>query len=83
MNGQPIPASDTGSLNEALLCTGFPHDARERPEAPVGLFNRLLKRARGVRRMGSSALDLAYLAAGRFDGMFAETDPFLREIGLR
>jgi myo-inositol-1(or 4)-monophosphatase len=70
LNGAPIRASDASSLERALLCTGFPYDVRERPEAPVGLFTRLIKKAQGVRRMGSAALDLAYVACGRFDGFF-------------
>jgi myo-inositol-1(or 4)-monophosphatase len=53
-----------------VLCTGFPYDVREKPEAPLGLFSRVVRRAQGVRRMGSAALDLAYVASGRFDGYF-------------
>jgi myo-inositol-1(or 4)-monophosphatase len=70
LNGAPIKVSPVTELNRALLCTGFPYDIRERPEAPLGLFNRLIRRAQGIRRMGSAALDLAYVAAGRFDGFF-------------
>jgi myo-inositol-1(or 4)-monophosphatase len=70
LNGEPICPADTTELDGALLCTGFPYDVRERPEAPLGLFNRLIKRAQGVRRFGSAALDLAYVACGRFDGFF-------------
>ncbi len=75
LNGHPIRVSDVTSLEEALLCSGFPYDVRENPEAPLGLFNRFTKRAQGVRRFGSAALDLAYVAAGRFDGFF--------ELGLK
>jgi myo-inositol-1(or 4)-monophosphatase len=70
LNGQPLKASDTQEIGRALLCTGFPYDVRERPEGPVGLFNRFIRRAQGIRRTGSAALDLAYVAAGRFDGFF-------------
>ncbi len=70
LNGNPIQVSEVASLERALLCTGFPYDVRERPEAPLGLFNRLIRHAQGVRRFGSAALDLAYVAAGRFDGFF-------------
>ena len=69
-NGVRLKASATQSLDRALLCTGFPYDVQSRPEAPVGLFTRIVLRARGIRRMGSAALDLAYVAAGRFDGFF-------------
>jgi myo-inositol-1(or 4)-monophosphatase len=70
LNGKAIRTSDVDSLEYALLCTGFPYDVREKPQAPVGLFNRFIMRAQGVRRFGSAALDLAYVASGRFDGFF-------------
>lgn len=70
LNGRVLRASPAGSLERALLCTGFPYDVRERPQAPLGLLGRLLTQAQGMRRMGSAALDLAYVAAGRFDGFF-------------
>ena len=70
LSGERLVASAAPDLERALLCTGFPYDVQQRPEAPLGLFNRLIKRAQGVRRMGSAALDLAYVAAGRFDGFF-------------
>jgi myo-inositol-1(or 4)-monophosphatase len=70
LNGEPIKTSEVDSIARALLCTGFPYDVRERPDAPIGLFNRFVVRAQGVRRFGSAALDLAYVASGRFDGFF-------------
>lgn len=70
LNGRHIEVTRKESLDRALLCTGFPYDVREKPDAPVGLFNRLITRAQGMRRMGSAALDLAYVACGRFDGYF-------------
>jgi myo-inositol-1(or 4)-monophosphatase len=70
LNGRPLKASDTAKLEGALLCTGFPYDVRERPEGPVGLLSRFIRQAQGIRRTGSAALDLAYVAAGRFDGFF-------------
>ncbi len=70
LNGSPLRVSAVESLDRALLCTGFPYDVRERPEIPLGLFNRLIRQAQGLRRIGSAALDLAYVAAGRFDGFF-------------
>ena len=70
LNGQPIQPSSIERLDRALLCTGFPYDVREHPEGPVGLFTRFIDCAQGIRRMGSAALDLAYVAAGRFDGFF-------------
>jgi len=70
LNGHPIHVSQAPTLDGALLCTGFPYDLHLRPEAPLGLFMRLIKRAQGMRRFGSAALDLAYVACGRFDGYF-------------
>ncbi|MCP3104184.1 inositol monophosphatase [Myxococcus sp. K15C18031901] len=70
LNGRPLRASAVSSLDAALLCTGFPYDVREKPEGPVGLFTRFVLRAQGMRRTGSAAMDLAYVAAGRFDGFF-------------
>lgn len=70
LNGRPISVSSTASLKAALLCTGFPYDVHQRPEASVGLFSRFITQAQGIRRFGSAALDLAYVASGRFDGYF-------------
>jgi myo-inositol-1(or 4)-monophosphatase len=69
-NGSGVQVSSPRELARSLLSTGFPYDVREKPEAPVGLFNRVLRKAQGVRRMGAAALDLAYVACGRFDGFF-------------
>lgn len=70
LNGAPLRASAATTLGGALLCTGFPYWLREAPEGPLALFRRLATKTQGVRRMGSAALDLAYLAAGRFDAFF-------------
>lgn len=68
LNGSPIAVSDTRDLSNSLLATGFPYDIRVNPDNNLGTFNRMALRARAIRRAGSAALDLAYLAAGRFDG---------------
>ncbi|HSP77784.1 MAG TPA: inositol monophosphatase family protein [Myxococcaceae bacterium] len=70
LNGRPIRASGTTELSHGLLCTGFPYDVHLRPEGPLGLLRRFIVRAQGIRRTGSAALDLAYVASGRFDGFF-------------
>ncbi len=70
LNGQPIRPSAIDRLDRALLCTGFPYDVREHPEGPAGLVVRFLGLAQGIRRLGSAALDLAYVASGRYDGYF-------------
>lgn len=70
LNGRRLEVSAASSLSRALVCTGFPYDLHERPHLPLSMFTRIVKRAQGVRRMGSAALELAWLAAGRFDGFF-------------
>jgi myo-inositol-1(or 4)-monophosphatase len=72
LNGEPIAVSKARSLQDALLVTGFPYDVRTNPRNNVPQFNRFLGEARAVRRDGSAALNLAYLAAGRFDGFWEE-----------
>ncbi len=68
--GEPIRVSRAEALDRALLSTGFPYDVRERPQLPVALFASLLTRSRAIRRFGSAALDLAWVACGRFDGFW-------------
>lgn len=71
LNNKPIRVSATESLSEALLVTGFPYDFKRREDFARHLTQFLLN-ARGVRRDGSAAIDLAYVACGRFDGMWEE-----------
>jgi len=70
LNGRPIRVSGIAPLEDALLVTGFPYDVREHPEQHLPLFQEFLLRAQGVRRDGSAALNLCYVAMGRFDGMW-------------
>ncbi len=69
-NGRAIRVSETASLGEALLATGFAYDVRRSHEDNLDHFAALVKRSRAVRRDGSAALDLCYVAAGRFDGFW-------------
>jgi myo-inositol-1(or 4)-monophosphatase len=69
-NGEPVRVSAVQRLEEALLVTGFPYSVRERPEPILSLFRAFLLTAQGVRRDGSAALNLCYLACGRFDGFW-------------
>lgn len=71
LNGRRISVSRTNSLSAALLCTGFPYDVRQRNEFAKH-FASFIMHAQGVRRDGAAALDLAYVAAGRFDGFWEE-----------
>lgn len=67
LNGKAIHVSSTSVLRRALLATGFPYDAALMPLA-LSQFVWFARRAQAVRRIGSAALDMAYVAAGRFDG---------------
>ncbi|MGF1473285.1 MAG: inositol monophosphatase family protein [Rubrobacteraceae bacterium] len=68
-NGRPIEVSGTNELIRSLLATGFPYDRNEMPEA-VEVFGRFAGLTRSIRRLGSAALDLCYVAAGRLDGYY-------------
>lgn len=70
LNGAPIRVSAIDTVNQALLVTGFAYDIRDNPNNNLDHFSRLSLRAQGVRRTGSAALDLCYVAAGRFDGFW-------------
>ena len=73
VNGQPLRASGATRLIDALLVTGFPYDVHTRVDEIVGLFGRFVGQARAVRRLGSAAIDLCWVADGRMDG-FWESD---------
>ncbi|HXF99195.1 MAG TPA: inositol monophosphatase family protein, partial [Bacteroidota bacterium] len=70
LNGRRLSVSTTSRLIESLLVTGFPYDIARNPQNAIGHFVNFLIEARGIRRLGSAALDLSYVAAGRFDGFW-------------
>ncbi len=70
LNQKRIAVSKTRSLNRSLLATGFPYDIRTSPYNNLDHFCRFAVSAQAVRRAGAAALDLAYTAAGRFDGFW-------------
>jgi len=72
LNGRRLRVSRSSELIKSLLVTGFPYDIREDLPGKLRWFNRLMGRARAVRRDGSAALDLCYVGAGRFDGFWEE-----------
>jgi myo-inositol-1(or 4)-monophosphatase len=72
LNGRALRVSDTRALVDALLVTGFPYDMHNRGSDLVELFGAFLQQARAVRRLGSAALDLCYVAAGRFDAFWEQ-----------
>jgi myo-inositol-1(or 4)-monophosphatase len=69
-NGEPLHVSGTESLNASLLATGFPYDIRTSELNNLDNFCAFALRSQGVRRTGSAALDLCYVAAGRLDGFW-------------
>jgi myo-inositol-1(or 4)-monophosphatase len=70
LNGRPIATSSAETLVDAMLVTGFPYDVHNRVQEIVGLFAAFVAEARAVRRLGSAAIDLCYVAAGRMDGFW-------------
>ena len=70
LNGAPIHVTSETQLIDSLLCTGFPYHVQQKPDELVGLFAHFLGIARAVRRLGSAAIDLCYVAAGRLDGFW-------------
>lgn len=74
LNDRRIRVSRRAKLGEALLGTGFPYRVWDHVDAYLGMFKELMQKTAGLRRPGAAALDLAWVACGRFDGFF--------EIGL-
>lgn len=70
LNGRPLRVSGALELQKSLLVTGFPYDAWDTEFDNFDNFIRFAKLSQGVRRLGSAALDLCYVAAGRFDGFW-------------
>ena len=70
LNGQPIKVSNRSEVGNALLATGFPYSDFSRLDSYVEMFKWAMTSARGVRRLGSAAADLAYVACGRFDAFW-------------
>ncbi len=70
LNERPITVSETDSLSRSLLATGFPYDIRRSKENNLDHFCNFALKAQAIRRAGSAALDLCYVACGRFDGFW-------------
>jgi len=69
-NGERLRVSEVTGLSQALLITGFPYNFRERLETVMSQFGKFLVASQAVRRGGSAALDLCYVASGRIDGFW-------------
>lgn len=72
LNGAPLRVTDTATLIDAMLVTGFPYDVHDRLDEVIGLFKAYVGKARAIRRLGSAAIDLCWVAAGRMDGFWEE-----------
>lgn len=70
LNGRPITVSKTPVLSESLLATGFPYDCKTHGDDYLAMFKEFMIRVQGIRRVGAAALDLCYVASGRFDGFW-------------
>ena len=69
-NGTPIKVSKVSNLGESLIATGFPYSAFNQIDAYLDALKMLMQKTHGLRRLGSAAMDLCYLASGRADGFF-------------
>ena len=70
LNDKPIRVSDQDSVPKSCLVTGFTYTYLEMPNGPIQVFEKLIKQGIPVRRLGSAAIDLCWVAAGRFDGFY-------------
>ncbi len=70
LNGQPLRASDKAAVLESMLVTGFPYNVHQHADEFLKVFGRVLKQARAVRRLGSAAIDICWVAAGRMEGFW-------------
>jgi len=72
VNGAPMRVSPAATLVDSVLVTGFPYDVRDRIDDILGLFTGFLREARAIRRLGSAAIDLCWVAAGRMDAFWEQ-----------
>ena len=72
LNGRRLTVSDIDQVKDGLLATGFPYNVKTIMTPVMARFTRCLEASQGVRRLGSAALDLCYVAAGRFDAFWEE-----------
>lgn len=70
LNDQPVHVSDKADVGTSCLVTGFPYTYLDQPNGPLEVFSRLIRSGIPVRRLGSAAIDLCWVAAGRFDGFY-------------
>jgi len=70
LNGRPLKVSAAATMIESMLVTGFPYNIHEKADEFLKTFGDVLKEARAVRRLGSAAIDMCWVAAGRMDGFW-------------
>lgn len=70
LNGEVIHVSEATELSKSLIATGFPYYDFKRQNAYINLFNDVMQKCHGLRRIGAASVDLAYTACGRFDAYF-------------
>ena len=70
LNGKKISVSQQHKVEKSCLVTGFPYTYLDQPNGPLQVFERLIRKGIPVRRLGSAAIDLCWVAAGRFDGFY-------------
>jgi len=70
LNGEPIHVSNKATVMDACVVTGFPYTYLDTPNGPLEVFDRFIRKGVPVRRLGSAAMDLCWVAAGRFDAFF-------------
>ena len=92
LNGRKIRVSSNKTLADSLLATGFPYDRRQKADEYLAIFKSFMMKCQGLRRLGAAALDLCYVACGRYDGYWelklqswdkAAGDLIIREAGGR
>lgn len=83
LNGKQLRVSQINELSKSVLATGFPYDKAVDPDNNVNNFNKVITKIGGIRRTGSAAIDLAQVAAGRFEGYWElKLNPWDIEAGL-
>jgi myo-inositol-1(or 4)-monophosphatase len=70
LNGDQIAVSEKATVMDSCFVTGFPYTYLDMPNGPLDVFNRFIRKGIPVRRLGSAAIDLCWVACGRFDGFF-------------
>ncbi len=73
LNNEKISVSKTTDINKSCLVTGFPYTYLDNPNGPLQVFEKFIRKGIPVRRLGSAAIDVCWVAAGRFDGFYAHS----------